>query len=134
MKRLLSIASLYFQNLLRHNVFINQETMMTTAIPNIPFRNPSDKKVQCEVLSLQKLFRRNLAELPFPHRPNFYLILFGLSGSGQHTIDFQTQDYDGQTLLFIAENQVLRFHLQSQGEAWLIVFTREFLSEHPQDQ
>lgn len=65
--------------------------------------------------------------MEIPHRINFYTILFISEGSGHHSIDFKTYDYETGDLFFMTKKQVVSFKINKKAEGFLLFFEEEFL-------
>ncbi len=103
---------------------------MKNEIPFYTYKN-SKNNLQFEIQTLD-FFSRNvrpgLAEIP--HRINFYAILFISEGSGHHSIDFKTYDYETGDLFFMTKNQVVSFKINKKAEGFLLFFEEEFLYQN----
>ena len=102
--------------------------LVTDSIIAVPFIKRTQPEFEFEVLSLHKLFRRNL-DYPAdrPHRTQFYQAMLITRGEGTHIVDFETYPYRGRTLIFVAQNQVQQFVPNLDCDGILVLFTRSFL-------
>ncbi|NKB69084.1 MAG: helix-turn-helix domain-containing protein [Candidatus Latescibacteria bacterium] len=81
-----------------------------------------------ELKHLSQFYQQDIIdELESPHRPGFYQMLLFTKGQGRHSIDFSTYTYRPGTLLFIAPYQIVRYAIKRQNEAYLVLFTDEFV-------
>ncbi|HET9992801.1 MAG TPA: hypothetical protein VFQ65_29905, partial [Kofleriaceae bacterium] len=108
-----------------------------TAIRDLAFRHNTKPALGLEVLRLADLFSRERAgELPepltAPQRPQFDMVLVGLTGKGKMTIDFTPVPLGAGTVTVFARGRVQQFSPPARHlDAWLIVFSPEFLAMTP---
>jgi AraC family transcriptional regulator, transcriptional activator of pobA len=69
--------------------------------------------------------------LALPQRPQFDMILVGLTGKGTMTIDFTPVPLGAGHVVVFAKNRVQQFVPARGLDAWLIVFSPEFLMLDP---
>ncbi|MBF9252734.1 helix-turn-helix domain-containing protein [Pontibacter sp. 172403-2] len=83
-------------------------------------------------------FANHLREHQFiqkPHKHNFYIVLLLTSGSGTHTIDFNTYPVQPRTVYFLRPGQVHSWQFTADAAGYIIFFTSEFyLWGHPQNK
>lgn len=111
-------------------------TRRRTAIRDLAFRHNTKPALGVEVLRLADLFERDRAgELPepltAPQRPQFDMLLVGLAGKGAMTIDFTPVPLGAGTVTVFARGRVQQFAPARNLDAWLIVFSSEFLAMTP---
>ncbi len=64
--------------------------------------------------------------IEFPHKHNFYEILWITNGKSKHTIDYKTYEIEADMLFFISPGQLHLFEEWKDIEGFCIVFTEEF--------
>lgn len=69
-----------------------------------------------------------MSTLPYPHRHDFFHIVWVERGSGHHIIDEVRYDVRPGTLFFMAPGQVHDFVLSSDAEGFTINFSAEFFA------
>lgn len=69
-----------------------------------------------------------MATLPYPHRHDFFHIVWVERGSGHHIIDEVRYEVRPGTLFFMAPGQVHDFVLSSDAEGYTINFSAEFFA------
>lgn len=74
-----------------------------------------------------------LAEVAYPHRHNFYEILYVTGGEGTHFIDFSAYPIVADTVYFISPGQVHYWNTSAPLEGEIILFTEDFLLLAPSD-
>ncbi|MBV7337838.1 helix-turn-helix transcriptional regulator [Chloroflexi bacterium TSY] len=74
-----------------------------------------------------------LAQVTYPHRHNFYEILYITGGEGTHFIDFNAYPIVAGTVYFISPGQVHYWNTSVPIEGEIILFTEEFLLLAPSD-
>ncbi len=83
---------------------------------------------------LQMLFQHQRYPMDTPQRLHSYLIVLFTKGQGRHRVDFTVYPYQEKTLLFVAENQVHQWEINTDNEAFVLAFSREFLYKSSQDR
>lgn len=73
-------------------------------------------------------FVRNIDHLRYPHRHEFYLLLYISSGKGSHDIDFNNYSLESHRQFFISPNQVHSWQEIGRVKGYVILFTKEFYS------
>jgi len=73
------------------------------------------------------------AEVAFPHRHDFYGILYITGGEGTHFIDFNAYPIIAGTVFFISPGQVHYWNTTVPLEAEVLAFTEDFLLLAPSD-
>ncbi|MCX5812562.1 MAG: AraC family transcriptional regulator [Proteobacteria bacterium] len=101
------------------------------SMPVHDFKMPFTELIPFEISSFEQM--PDEAKANFPHRHNFYEILYITQGEGQHIIDFQTYPIQPHTLYFISPRQIHFWQISTSLQGWLIFFTDEFLLHTPSD-
>jgi AraC family transcriptional regulator, transcriptional activator of pobA len=66
----------------------------------------------------------------YPHRHNYYSVIWPFSGSGKHIIDFQEYPILPDHVFFVSPNQVHQVLISSALTGYVILFTTEFLDRN----
>lgn len=74
-----------------------------------------------------------LAKATFPHRHDFYEILYVAGGKGTHFIDFNAYPIEQNTFYFISPGQVHYWETTVPLEGDILIFTDDFLRLAPAD-
>lgn len=74
-----------------------------------------------------------LAQAAYPHRHDFYEILYITGGEGTHFIDFNAYPIRADTVYFISPGQVHYWNTSVPLEGEFILFTEDFLLLAPSD-
>lgn len=74
-----------------------------------------------------------LARATFPHRHTFYELVYVTEGSGSHVIDLVESPLRPPQLAVILPGQVHHWERIANLRGWVILFTEDFLLEHPDD-
>lgn len=69
-----------------------------------------------------------MAMLPYPHRHDFYHVVWVTQGSGWHVIDSARYEVRPDTLFFMAPGQVHDFQLSEDAQGYTINFSAEFFA------
>lgn len=69
-----------------------------------------------------------MALLPYPHRHDFYHVVWVTQGSGRHLIDAEDYDVRPDTLFFMGPGQVHDFRLSGDARGFTLNFSAEFFS------
>lgn len=75
-----------------------------------------------------------MATLPYPHRHDFFHIVWIERGTGQHVIDEATYEVRSGALFFMAPGQVHDLALSDDTEGYTISFSSEFFALQLQDK
>lgn len=68
-----------------------------------------------------------MAQATYPHRHDFYEVLYVTSGKGTHFIDFNAYPIEPNTFYFISPGQVHYWETIVPIEGEILVFTDDFL-------
>lgn len=98
-----------------------------------PFPQPQ-QAIECMLLPLQTLFNHQRYPMDRPQRLRSYLIVLFTKGKGWHSVDFTSYPYQEKTLLFVAENQVHQWEINTENDAFVLAFSKEFLYKRRQDR
>jgi AraC family transcriptional activator of pobA len=124
--------------------------MITTDKTNI-FVNLMNKKTKIPVYSLDKFKtknnQRNLYEVElfdanrhfqvsYPHKHDFYEVLYLSNGSGYHIIDNNKYEIKPPCIFFMSPGQAHKLELSKDIEGYIFIFTSEFylLNQKKQEQ
>lgn len=95
------------------------------------FQKKSDQKKQYEI----EVFHKNRDfKVSYPHRHDFYEILFLTEGSGTHTIDLDEHIIKPNTIFFLSPGQIHDLVLSQDIKGFIFLFTAEFYLINKQDQ
>ncbi|QVK16855.1 helix-turn-helix domain-containing protein [Mycoplasmatota bacterium] len=97
-------------------------------IKRINFKKTEQDFIDFEIVDLQEFLKTRPAKLLSKiHRLNFYMILYIISGSGKHEIDFKVYDFSAGNMILIAKNQVHRFLSDINATGYIVLFTEDYL-------
>lgn len=80
-----------------------------------------------EVAERAKGLEFNIEE---PHQVFFFHVIFISQGSGRHFVDFQPYEFREGSLIFVSSGQVHAFEFRPDIEAWVLIFTEDFISKN----
>lgn len=83
---------------------------------------PSVKSVEFDFAPL----RHRLALLPYPHRHDFYQIVWITHGRGRHVIDSTEYAIRPNTIFFMSPRQVHEFELPADADGYVMNFSEAF--------
>lgn len=69
-----------------------------------------------------------MSMLPYPHRHDFYHLVWVTHGSGLHIIDSERYEVKADSLFFMSPGQVHDFQLSDDAEGYTINFSAEFFA------
>lgn len=69
-----------------------------------------------------------MAMLPYPHRHDFFHVVWVTHGSGHHIIDSERHEVKANALFFMSPGQVHDFQLSEDSRGYTINFSAEFFS------
>jgi AraC-like DNA-binding protein len=84
----------------------------------------SVKSVHFDFARLQN----RMSMLPYPHRHDFYHVVWVTHGSGLHIIDSERYEVKPNSLFFMSPGQVHDFQLSDDAEGYTINFSAEFFA------
>lgn len=97
-------------------------------IPEVKFKKGGKAHSEIEIIELESLYHRSLAQSPEkPHRVNFFMLLYIEKGAGGHMVDFETYPFTSGSFIFIQREQVHAFDFSSKPQGKLLLFTQDFL-------
>ncbi|GAL83366.1 AraC family transcriptional regulator [Sporocytophaga myxococcoides] len=73
-------------------------------------------------------------KVQYPHRHDFYEILFITKGSGKHTIDFFEYEIKPGSIFFLSPGQIHDLDLSEDISGYIFLFTSEFYLINKNDQ
>ncbi len=103
-------------------------------IPLHTFRlglEPTDEEIPFEHLNFRAA--PALAQAVYPHRHDFYEVLYVTGGRGTHYIDFNAYPIEPNTFFFISPGQVHYWHTTKPIEGEILIFIDDFLLLAPAD-
>src|SRR5450432_98392 len=103
------------------------------SIRHLPFRHNRKPGLGFEIFRLGDLFdradRREIDHgLEVPQRPDFHTIYVGLRGRGRHVVDFAPCALGAGWLTIVARGRVQQFVAERAVDAWMLLFSPEFLA------
>jgi len=101
-------------------------------IRSLPFRHNVKPALGFEIFRLSQLFERAEQHridhaLEAPQRPEFHTIYVGLRGKGELIVDFTPVPLGAHQVTFVARGRVQQFVPDRAVDAWMLLFTPEFL-------
>ncbi len=99
-------------------------------IPGVNFQNRHQKAFEFSFVSNWEWLIDNAPREydPFrPHRIHFYALFYVMKGEGLHYIDFKSYPYKKGSIIFISKDQVHAFQKNLERDAFLLLFTEQFL-------
>jgi AraC family transcriptional activator of pobA len=97
--------------------------------PSLAFRHNAKPTLGFEIFTLSSLYPRTTrAHMLAPHRHEFHSVYVGTRGRSTIYIDFEPVPIGAGLATFISRGRVVSFGLDGDAEAWMLVFTSEFLA------
>ncbi len=84
------------------------------------------EKLQFEVYDLKTYREENLEKASKPHSHSYYQLIWFLTGSGEHTLDFKTYAIRDNSVLFVSKDQIHFFDQNLDLTGWMIHFNESF--------
>lgn len=95
------------------------------------FKPPLDRHTDYQV----EVFKGNRQfKVTYPHRHDFYEMLFITKGSGIYTIDFQEYTIEPNKIFFVSPAQVHAIRYSDDVDGFIFLFTSEFYLFNKQDR
>jgi len=92
-------------------------------------KNDHKKQYEIEVFHKDRDFK-----VSYPHRHDFFEILFITQGSGTHTIDLHEHPIKPNSIFFLSPGQIHDLDLSEDIKGFIFLFTAEFYLINKQDQ
>lgn len=67
---------------------------------------------------------KNIDAIHFPHRHDFYYLLFITSGKGTHTIDFKTYNIENNQMFFMSPGQAHQWDIEPRAKGYTLFFDK----------
>lgn len=80
--------------------------------------------------TMEEVAMEHEGETHFPHRHNYYTIIWVTKGSGKHHIDFKTYDVKPGTIFFISPEQVHDLQMEPGHAGFVMLFTIDFIEQN----
>lgn len=102
------------------------------SIVRLAFRHNAKPELGFEIFRLSQLFARSVGGrkreiVAAPHRNEFHTIYVGVRGRGRLIIDFAPVPFGARQLVFVARGRVQQFVPDPGVDAWMLLFSPEFL-------
>jgi AraC family transcriptional regulator, transcriptional activator of pobA len=113
-------------------IFVLMSTKKSIPIYSIDrFKKKSGHPEQYEI----EVFDKNRDfKVTYPHRHDFYEILFITRGHGNHIIDFHDYKIKPNTIFFLSPGQIHELELSEDIKGYIFLFTSEFYLLNKQDK
>lgn len=98
-----------------------RKTIPTYSLDQFNANQHKHKPYQVEVFDANRHF-----EVQYPHRHDFYEILFITKGSGIHIIDSNQYNISPPSIFFLSPGQAHKLKLSNDIEGYIFLFTSEF--------
>lgn len=103
------------------------------AIRDLPFRHNAKPGLGFEILPLANLYARAARglldhALDAPQRPEFHAAYVGTRGRGTLVVDFTPTPLGAGYVTFVARGRVSQFTRVRRADAWILLFSPEFLA------
>lgn len=92
--------------------------------------NRNDSELSFGISRMEDIYERNVGEVNFPHRHNYYTILLVKKASGEHIIDFNNYPLTDKQVHFIMPGQVHHVMEKEKSFGYSMVFSTDFLLEN----
>lgn len=103
---------------------------MSNKLVNLSFRHSKGFDLGLDIFRLADLYNRQSSldhKITDPHSIGFYILIYVESGTGIHTVDFQTFSVEPHTLAVISKHQIQQFDAEYPLQGYIIVITEDFL-------
>jgi AraC family transcriptional regulator, transcriptional activator of pobA len=102
---------------------------MKKSIPSITIEqlNACDKNIKMKVdIRRLEVHKNTLTKADFPHRHDFYNLIYIKKGSGTHHIDFKRFEVEPNQMFFMNDGQVHEWDLSEDTTGYTLFFKKEF--------
>ncbi len=94
------------------------------------FLPPRQHHVDFNVQKMEDIYRNARGKNVFPHRHDYYTVLFVINADGEHVIDYKAFRLAKNQVFFVSPGQVHQVKLNALPKGWVVTFTRDFLTEN----
>ena len=101
----------------------------STKIEKYHLHKDEPDKLQFEIYPLEDYLVESGEHSQIPHIHTFYQIIWFMSGSGKHYVDFNRYDVNSNTLFFISKGQIHNFD-NSKYNGYIIHFNESFIADN----
>lgn len=98
-----------------------KENIPVYSIDKFKSKPNSYEHFQVEVFDATRHF-----DVAYPHRHDFFEVLFLTKGTGRHIIDFQEYDIKANSIFFLSPGQIHTVDVSKDIEGFIFLFTSEF--------
>lgn len=99
----------------------------TIPIYTIEQLNACDKNIKMNVdIRRLEAHMKSLSAVDFPHRHDFYNLIYVKKGSGTHDIDFKRYEVQANQMFFMNDGQVHEWDLSDDTVGYTLFFKKEF--------
>lgn len=99
---------------------------------DLTFQNPVNPAARLDVLTLREQRRRASAQLlQSLHRVDFHQLMLVTAGRDRHLVDFVEYECSAGDVLWVHPGQTQRYLQDDNTEGVLLLFTQEFVPQHP---
>lgn len=89
--------------------------------------NSCDKNIMMKVdIRRLEIHKNELKAVDFPHRHDFYNLIYIKQGSGTHHIDFKRFEVEAKQMFFMNDGQVHEWELSEETTGYTLFFKKEF--------
>jgi AraC family transcriptional activator of pobA len=92
-----------------------------------PIDSLGNLKVSLSEIRIEKIKDRHIPKVPFPHKYDFFHIMFVKEGSGWHEIDFNKFNVNPPQAFVVKPGQVHAWKLNEDAIGYIVEFKRESL-------
>lgn len=99
----------------------NSEKIPVYSLRNFSSPEKNSQQFQIEIFDANRHF-----SVEYPHRHDFFEVLFLLKGSGNHIIDSNKYEIEPPCVFFMSPGQAHKLELSTDIEGYIFIFTSEF--------
>ena len=105
-----------------------------TQLPVYSLQNFSTPETKSRLFQVEIFDANRHFEVHYPHRHDFFEVLFIRNGSGLHVIDDNKYEIKPPCIFFMSPGQAHKFEFSHDIEGFIFIFTAEFYLLHQQNQ
>lgn len=89
--------------------------------------------IQFQICDLKKYLLKNQGKTDRAHFHSYYQIIWFTKGKGKHFVDFESFDFEDNSLFFIAKNQIHYFDDNLNVDGYILQFNESFFIDSQMD-
>jgi len=96
-------------------------------IPILNLEDESNQELDFVFKTMQEIYDFHIEDTNYPHRHNYYTVIWCREGKGKHSIDFKDYILNNEVVFFVSPEQVHFLETSNRPDGDVFLFSRSFL-------